>query len=102
MCWNADVVTSAKRDLKPGQMLDGEGGYTVWGELLPSDTSVRMGGLPLGLAHDMKVTRAVAKGQSLSWSDVDVDISTFAYGWRRSPCAQAARRPPGARAFRAL
>ena len=63
-CWNADVVATAKRDLKPGEMLDGEGGYTVWGKLLPADTSVRMGGLPLGLAHDVKVTRAAAKGRA--------------------------------------
>jgi hypothetical protein len=40
-CWNADVVATAKRDLQPGDMLDGEGGYTVWGKLLPADTSVR-------------------------------------------------------------
>jgi predicted homoserine dehydrogenase-like protein len=34
--WNADVVATAKRDLKPGELLDGEGGYTVWGKLLPA------------------------------------------------------------------
>ena len=72
-CWNADVVATAKRDLQPGEMLDGEGGYTVWGKLLPAETSMRLGGLPLGLAHDVKVTRAVKKGQSLSWSDVAID-----------------------------
>src|SRR3954466_170874 len=53
-CWNADVVATAKRDLQPGEVLDGEGGYTVWGKLLPADKSVAMGGLPLGLAHDVK------------------------------------------------
>ena len=42
-CWNADVVATAKRDLKPGEMLDGEGGYTVWGKLLPAETSMRAG-----------------------------------------------------------
>jgi predicted homoserine dehydrogenase-like protein len=78
-CWNADVVATAKRDLKPGDMLDGEGGYTVWGKLLPADTSVKMGGLPLGLAHNVKVVRAVKKGQSLSWADVAMDTSTSAY-----------------------
>ena len=82
-CWNADVVATAKRDLKPGDMLDGEGGYTVWGKLLPAETSFGMGGLPLGLAHDVKVTRLVAKGQSLSWGDVAIDTSTDAYKLRR-------------------
>ena len=81
--WNADVVATAKRDLKPGDMLDGEGGYTVWGKLLPASTSKRMGGLPLGMAHSVKVVRAVAKGQSLCWDDVQMDSNTAAFKIRR-------------------
>lgn len=82
-CWNADVVATAKRDLKPGELLDGEGGYTVWGKLLPATKSVAMGGLPLGLAHDIKVVRPVKKGQSLCWDDVAVDKNTHAYKIRQ-------------------
>ena len=81
--WNADVVATAKRDLKAGELLDGEGGYTVWGKLLPAATSKKMGGLPLGLAHGVKVVRPVAKGQSLSWDDVAMDTTTHAYKIRR-------------------
>ena len=81
--WNADVVATAKRDLKPGELLDGEGGYTVWGKLLPAATSKKMGGLPLGLAHGVKVVRPVAKGQSLSWDDVAMNTTTHAYKIRR-------------------
>jgi len=77
--WGADVVATAKRDLLPGELLDGEGGYTVWGKLLPSDASLEMGGLPLGLAHQVKLVRAVKKGQSLNWADVAMDTSTPAY-----------------------
>jgi predicted homoserine dehydrogenase-like protein len=73
--WNADVVATAKRDLSPGEMLDGEGGYTVWGKLLPAATSRRMGGLPLGLAHDVKLLRPVRQGQSLTWDDVQLPAS---------------------------
>jgi predicted homoserine dehydrogenase-like protein len=73
--WNADVVATAKRDLKPGEMLDGEGGYTVWGKLLPAATSRKIGGLPLGLAHDVKLVRAVQQGQSLTWDDVQMPAS---------------------------
>lgn len=69
--WKADVVATAKRDLKVGEVLDGEGGYTVWGKLLPAATSRAMKGLPLGLAHGIKVTRPVKAGQSLSWDDVE-------------------------------
>ncbi len=83
-CWNADVVATAKRDLRPGELLDGEGGYTVWGKLLPAAKSLAMGGLPLGLAHDIKVVRPVKKGQSLSWADVAMDTTTHAYRTRKA------------------
>ncbi|MGJ7504129.1 NAD(P)H-dependent oxidoreductase [Variovorax sp. ZT5P49] len=81
-CWNADVVATAKRDLAAGEMLDGEGGYTVWGKLLPAERSLRLGGLPLGLAHNVKLVRPVKKGQSLSWADVAIDTTTAAYRLR--------------------
>ncbi len=81
--WHADVVATAKRDLKAGEMLDGEGGYTVWGKLLPAQTSARMGGLPLGLAHQVKLVRDVKKGQSLCWDDVAMDTSLPAYKVRK-------------------
>ena len=80
--WRADVVATAKRDLKPGELLDGEGGYTVWGKLMPADTSVKLGGVPLGLAHDVKVVRPVAKGHIVTWADVAIDTTTRAYQLR--------------------
>ncbi|MDP3762378.1 MAG: flagellar biosynthesis protein FlgA [Ramlibacter sp.] len=82
-CWNADVVATAKRDLAVGESLDGEGGYTVWGKLLPAARSVQLGGLPLGLAHGVKLVRPVKKGQSLSWADVAMDTATHAYKIRK-------------------
>jgi predicted homoserine dehydrogenase-like protein len=81
--WHADVVATAKRDLKPGDMLDGEGGFTVWGRLQPAKASLAMGGLPLGLAHDVRVLRPVSKGQCLSWADVAVDTGTHAWRVRK-------------------
>ena len=80
---NADVIATAKRDLKAGEMLDGEGGYTVHGKLLPAQKSMAMGGLPLGLAHELKLTRNVSAGQSLTWSDVQIDESLVAYKLRK-------------------
>ena len=82
--WNADVVATAKRDLQAGEILDGEGGYTVWGKLLPAATSVAIGGLPLGLAHNVKLVRAVKQGQSLSWADVAMDTTTNAWRTRKA------------------
>ena len=82
-CWNADVVATAKRDLVPGEMLDGEGGYTVWGKLFQAQKSASVGGLPLGLAHNVKVVRPVKQGQSLTWADVAMDETSSAYKTRR-------------------
>lgn len=82
-CLNADVVATAKRDLKPGELLDGEGGYTVVGRLLPAEKSLAMGGLPLGLAHHLKVIRPVKAGQPLTWGDLSVNEDLQAYRLRR-------------------
>ena len=81
--WHADVVATAKRDLRPGDVLDGEGGATVWGKLQRASRSMALGGLPLGLAHDVKVLRPVAKGQCLTWADVAMDTTTRAWQIRR-------------------
>jgi predicted homoserine dehydrogenase-like protein len=83
VCFNADVVATAKRDLKAGETLDGEGGYTVWGKLLPADKSLTLGGLPLGLAHGAKLVREVKAGESLTWVDVALDQTLPALAIRR-------------------
>jgi predicted homoserine dehydrogenase-like protein len=68
--FRGDVAAVAKRALKPGETLDGEGGYTVWGKLVPAARSLAESALPIGLAHHVKLTRAVPAGQMLRWSDV--------------------------------
>jgi len=68
--FRADVVAVAKRDLRQGEMLDGEGGYTVWGRAMPAADSLAMGGLPIGLAHRVALRRPVARGAALTWNDV--------------------------------
>lgn len=80
--WQADVVATAKRDLKAGEVLDGEGGYMVWGKIMPAATSLAKNGLPLGLAH-MKLVRPVAKGQLVTWVDVEVDSKDATVAFRR-------------------
>lgn len=73
--FSADVVATAKRDLSPSEMLDGEGGHTVWGKLYPAATSLNIGGLPIGLAHGFKLKNPVAANQPVTWQDVVVDES---------------------------
>jgi predicted homoserine dehydrogenase-like protein len=82
--FRADVVATAKRDLKEGEILDGEGGYTVYGKLVPAEDSLRLGGLPLGLAHNVKLVGPVPAGQPVRWSDVQVDASSEAITVRRA------------------
>ena len=81
--FRGDVVTTAKKNLRAGDMLDGEGGYTVFGKLAPAHTSLARNALPLGLAHGAKVIRDVSKDQIVSWDDVVVDESEFAVQIRR-------------------
>jgi predicted homoserine dehydrogenase-like protein len=60
--WRADVAAVAKRDLAAGETLDGEGGETVWGKLMPASRSAEIGACPIGLAQDVRLTRAVPAG----------------------------------------
>ena len=59
----AIAVATAKRDLKAGEMLDGEGGYTVWGKAWPATKSLAHQALPIGLAHGVQLTRDVKAGR---------------------------------------
>ena len=77
------MVATAKRDLKKDEMLDGEGGFCVWGKQTPADHSLDQGLLPLGLAHNVKLKRDIAEGERLTWSDVDCDPNDPAVRVRR-------------------
>jgi len=81
--WRADAVAVAKRSLSPGELLDGEGGYTVVGRLMPAGDSLKGNCLPLGLAHGWKMLRPVAAGETVRWSDVAFDASSTAVRLRR-------------------
>ncbi len=83
VCWHGDVVATAKRDLAAGEVLDGEGGYTVYGKLLPAAMSLKLGGLPLGLAHGVRLIKPVRAGQAVSWEDVAFDQNALAVKVRR-------------------
>lgn len=81
--FRADVVAVAKRDLKAGEVLDGEGGYTVVGQLMPAADSVQRGALPLGLAHQVTLQNPIAAGGVVRWADVRIDDSLVAVRARR-------------------
>jgi len=90
--FRSDVVATAKRDLKAGEMLDGEGGFCVWGKQTPAASSLERELLPLGLAHNVKLKRDIAEGQPLRWSDVVYDPDDTAVKVRREMEAAFGRR----------
>ncbi len=91
ICFNSDVAATAKRALKQGEELDGEGGFSVWGKQVPAEVSLTEGYLPLGLASDVRLTRDIAEGQALRWSDVAIDATSEAVKARREMEAMFAR-----------
>ena len=78
-----DVVSVAKKDLVPGDMLDGEGGRTVWGRLMPAENSISINALPIGLAHKVKLMKKVKKGEVISQNDVTSPIDSNALVLRK-------------------
>ncbi len=81
--WQADVVATAKQNLNKGTVLDGEGGYSVYGKLLPANRSLKIQALPLGLAHGVKLKKSIKAEEVISWDDVAFDRNDQAVLIRR-------------------
>jgi predicted homoserine dehydrogenase-like protein len=94
--WRGDAVAVAKRALKAGEMLDGEGGYTVYAKLIPAERSLKLSALPIGLAHHVKLLRNVAASEFLTAADVALDESAQAVRVRRDMERQAGEVVPAA------
>lgn len=82
--WTADVAAVAKRDLSAGERLDGEGGATVWGRLMPAAESLAADALPVGLAHDLRLRHPVAADAPVRWADVEIDAADPTVTFRRA------------------
>lgn len=81
--WRADVIAVAKRDLGAGEVLDGEGGYTVFGKLVPAECSLALDALPIGLAHGLPLRGPIPAHQPIRWSDVIFDEGVQVVALRR-------------------
>ena len=90
-CFNADVPAIAKADLGAGSMLDGEGGFTIYGGVRPAAMSVANRYLPLGLANHVKLVRPVKKDQPITLDDVEIETTSTAYKLREKTIAMLAR-----------
>ena len=82
--FSGDVIATSKRPLKKGEILDGEGGATVWGKLIPAKDSLLNETLPIGLAHGMKLNKDLNEDQILTWKDVDYSLDDPTVAYRRS------------------
>jgi predicted homoserine dehydrogenase-like protein len=82
--------------LHAGEILDGEGGYTVWGKLVPAARSLALGALPIGLAHNVPLVRDVAAGWIVRWADVAMPDSAAVTARRDMERRSAASPSPGA------
>jgi predicted homoserine dehydrogenase-like protein len=82
--FNADVAAVAKKDLNPGEILDGEGGYTVYGKLVRAADSLEHAYLPMGLTGGARVGRPVARDTLLTYGDVDLDELQLSFKLRKS------------------
>jgi predicted homoserine dehydrogenase-like protein len=80
----ADVATVAKKALEPGDVLDGEGGYTVLGRLVRADESLSKKYLPLGLSRAGRMIKSVTKDSFVTYDDVELDESTLAFKVRKT------------------
>lgn len=84
----AELVAVAKKDLVPGDELDGGGGYTVYG--LAERYQVAKGErlLPFGFAYEgTRVKRPVARDHALTLDDVEVDTSSYLWRLREEQVA---------------
>ncbi len=88
--FRGDAVATAKCDLSPGDMLDGEGGFKVWASAIPARRSLALGALPIGLAHNVKVTRAVKRDAIIRYADVELASDMDVASLRREMEAQSA------------
>src|SRR4051812_30687717 len=82
--FRGDVAAVAKRDLRAGEILDGEGGYTVWGKLMPACASLKAGAPPIGLAHKVRLRSDVIHGALVRWSYVEIDAADGTVKARRA------------------
>ena len=72
--YNSDVGAVAKKDLKAGEKLDGEGGFCARGKLISSQKSKEDRILTLGLTDNAIVKRNIKKDELIKLSDVDLDL----------------------------
>ena len=72
--YNAEVASIAKKDLKKGEKLDGEGGFCARGRLITSEKSKKEKILPLGLTDNAILKKDISKDETIKIEDVELNL----------------------------
>lgn len=75
--FNSEVIAVAKRDLEPGEIIDGIGGFRIFGKIYPFEEAHKLDALPIGLAAGAKLIRRISQGDILTYQDVELDRGSF-------------------------
>lgn len=67
-----EVITLAKKDLKKGEVLDGIGGFSVYGVLENSNIARKENLLPMGLTDGCVIKRNIKMDEPLTFDDVQI------------------------------
>ncbi|MGQ9473412.1 MAG: NAD(P)H-dependent oxidoreductase [Candidatus Caldatribacteriaceae bacterium] len=73
----SEVVAVAKRDLTPGQSIDGIGGFDVFGKIYTFEEARTKNAVPIGVIQRAKVVQPIQKGEVITHNDVVLDRSLF-------------------------
>ena len=79
----AEVVCATRAPMRAGELIDGEGGYAVYGTCVSAERARERGLVPLGLAHGLRLTRDVPADHPIGSGDVAFDDSSFLWRIRR-------------------
>lgn len=73
----AEVITAAKKNLNSKDILDGGGGYTVFGLAEKAGIARKENLLPIGLAEDVQVIRKIPKDEVITYDDIELYEESF-------------------------
>ena len=78
-----EVVAAAKKDLEPGDEIDGGGGYTVYGLLEKADAARKRDHVPFELLESAVVEATIDQDEIVTYDDVTLNEDSFIYRLRR-------------------
>ncbi len=79
----SEVVAVAKKNLEKGEIIDGIGGFSVYGVIEKREIAKRDNLLPLGISEGAELRRRVKKGEMLTYEDVILKEDSLLFQLRK-------------------